>query len=115
MVIFARQKNRKMGRVKNRIACLLLAVYLPMWLMASFHVHTDATCHGAASTERHSSEQCDDNCPLCQFQHQFYEDVPQESVTVDLPEREVDVKPYVFDEPAVFEPLFLSRAPPVLL
>ncbi len=102
-----------MGRVKNKIACLLLAVYLPMWLMASFHVHTDSSC--IVADERPTSKTHDDDCLLCQFQQQVYEDTPSESIVVVLPEKKVEVKPYIVDEPKAIESYFSSRAPPVLL
>ena len=86
-----------------------------MWLLASFHVHANPLdCNGVAN-ERHSSELDGDDCLLCQFQQLAYEETPQVAVIVVQPELEVNAVPYIVDEQSIFEPHFLSRAPPVLL
>ena len=104
-----------MKRSKVKIAYFLLAVYLPMWLLASFHVHTNPLdCNGVAE-ERHSSELDGDDCLLCQFLQLAYEETPQVVVTVVQPELEMNAVPYIVDKQSIFEPHFLSRAPPVLL
>ena len=104
-----------MKRCKVKIAYFLLAVYLPMLLLASFHVHTNPLdCNGVAN-ERHTSELEGDDCLLCQFQQLVYEDTPQVSVAFTLPEIEVNVQPFTIGEQSIFGTHFLSRAPPVLL
>ena len=92
-----------------------MAVYLPMLLLASFHVHSNPLEHNGVANERHSSELEGDDCLLCQFQQMVYEDTPQVSVTFILPEIEVNVQPFTVEEQSVFETCSLSRAPPVLL
>ena len=92
-----------------------MAVYLPMLLLASFHVHSNPLNHNGVANERHSSELEGDDCLLCQFQQFVYEDTPQVSVAFILPEIEVNVQPFTVEEQSVFETCSLSRAPPVLL
>jgi len=104
-----------MKRCKVKIAYFLLAVYLPMWLLASFHVHVNPLENKGLSTERHASELEGDDCLLCQFQQLVYEDTPQVSVAFTLPEIEVNVQPFTIGEQSIFGTHFLSRAPPVLL
>jgi len=112
---FCPPKVQKMKRCKDKIAYFLLAVYLPMLLLASFHVHTNPLdCNGVAN-ERHTSELERDDCLLCQFQQLVYEDALQVSVTFILPEIEVNVQPFTVEAQSVFETCSLSRAPPVLL
>lgn len=104
-----------MKRCKIGIACFLLAVYLPMWLLASFHVHFKPLENKGLSEERQASELDGDDCQLCQFQQLVYEDSPQVSIAFILPEIEVNVLSFSVDEQRVFGNKFLSRAPPVLL
>jgi len=104
-----------MKRCRVKIAVFLLAVYLPMLLLASFHVHANPLENKGLSTEHHASELEDDDCLLCQFQQLVYHETPQVSVTFILPEIEVNVQPFTVDEQSAFETRFLSRAPPVLL
>ena len=92
-----------------------MAVYLPMLLLASFHVHSNPLGHNGVANERHASELEDDDCLLCQFQQLVYEDTPQVSIAFILPEIEVNVQPFTVDEQNVYEACSLSRAPPVLL
>ena len=92
-----------------------MAVYLPMLLLASFHVHANPLDHNGVANERHSSELEDDDCLLCQFQQLVYEDTPQVSLAFILPEIEVNVQPFTVDEQNVYKACSLSRAPPVLL
>ena len=92
-----------------------MAVYLPMLLLASFHVHANPLDHNGVANERHSSEVDEDNCLLCQFLQLVYEDTPQVSVTFILPEIEVIAQPFTVGEQFIFETNFLSRAPPFLL
>jgi hypothetical protein len=103
-----------MKRCRAKIAYFLLAVYLPMLLLASFHVHSNPLDHNGVANERHSSELEGDDCLLCQFQQLVYEDTPQVSVTFILPEIEVNVQPFTVEEQGVFGTCSLSRAPPVL-
>ena len=104
-----------MKRCKIGIACFLLAVYLPMWLLASFHVHFNPLENKGLSEERQTTELEGDDCLLCQFQHLVYEDTPQVSIAVILPEILVNILSFSADEQEVFGTCFLSRAPPVLL
>ena len=104
-----------MKRCRVKIGYFLLAVYLPMLLLASFHVHSNPLDHNGVANERHSSEVDDDDCLLCQFQQLVYEDTPQVSIAFILPEVEVNVQPFTVDEQIVYKPCSLSRAPPVLL
>lgn len=104
-----------MERCKAKIAFLLLAVYMPIWLLASFHVHPCLSAHDHVANESHASDLEDDDCLLCQFQQLFYEDTPQASVMVTLPEAIVETTPMKSFALSVFDQKFLSRAPPVLL
>jgi hypothetical protein len=52
---------------------------------------------------------------LCQFQQLVYEDIPQESVLVILPEAIVKTVPMKTIALSAFDQKILSRAPPVLL
>ena len=108
-----------MKRYKNKIALFLLAVYLPMWLLSSFHVHVHAHAYplkaADAIEEQHSSIMDEDGCLLCQFHQLAYEESPQVVVTANLPETMVEPIPMVQDVASAFEQPFSSRAPPVLL
>ena len=86
-----------------------------MLLLASFHLHANPLDNKGVAEERHSSEEDEDNCLLCQFLQLVYEDTPQVSVTFVLPEIEVIAQPFTEGEDFIFETSFLSRAPPVLL
>jgi hypothetical protein len=44
-----------MKRYKNKIALFLLAIYLPMWLLSSFHVHAYPLKAVDEIEEQHSS------------------------------------------------------------
>jgi hypothetical protein len=104
-----------MKRYKSKIALFLLAIYLPMWLLSSFHVHAYPSDNAEATAEHHSSIMDEDGCLLCQFQQLAYEESPQVVVTANLPETWVDPIPMVQDVASTFEQTFSSRAPPVLL
>ena len=104
-----------MKRQKNKIALFLLAIYLPMWLLSSFHVHAYPSRDADAVDEQHSSIMDEDGCLLCQFHQLAYEATPQVVVTVDLPETMMESIPMVQDAVSVFEQPFSSRAPPVML
>ena len=97
------------------MALFLLAIYLPIWLLSSFHVHANPLKHTDAVEEHHSSEVDEDGCLLCLFQQVAYEETPQMAVMVNRPE--IKVKAVLTDESSFggFELNFLSRAPPVLL
>ncbi len=110
-----RRKLAEMKRYKNKIALFLLAVYLPMWLLSSFHVHAYPLKAADAIEEQHSSIMDEDGCLLCQFQQLAYEESPQVVVTVNLPETRVEPIPMVQDVASAFEQPSSSRAPPVLL
>ena len=106
-----------MERYKTKIAKLLLLVYLPMVLLASFHVHYHNHCVGFHSEEEnHTTLQIDFNdCPLCQFLQLVYDDAETEQYTVVLPEVVLDVELYSFDITCLSYSSTLSRAPPFLL
>ena len=103
-----------MKRCKIGIACFLLAVYLPMWLLVSFHEHSNRLENNGLSEEQRASELDGDECQLCQFQQLVYEDTPQVSIVFVLPEIETNVPSFGLDELKAFGTDFLSRAPPVL-
>ena len=104
-----------MKRYRTKIALFLLAIYLPMWLLSSFHVHAYPSNNAEAAEEQHSSILDEDGCLLCQFQQLAYEESPQVTVTVKLPETKVEPNPMVQDVVSAFEQTFSSRAPPILL
>jgi len=86
-----------------------------MLLLASFHVHTNHSIQAQTTHERHASNLDGDNCLLCQFQHVFYEDVPQMSAMVFLPESTAEAAPIEIGVSSVSDQKTLTRAPPVLL
>lgn len=104
-----------MKRQKNKIVLFLLAIYLPMWLLSSFHVHAYPLKECDRAEEQHSSVRDENGCLLCQFQQLVYEDNPQVVVTVNLSETVVESIPMVQDAVSAFEQTLSSRAPPVLL
>ena len=110
-----RRKLEEMKRYETKIALFLLAIYLPMWLLSSFHVHTYPSNDTEAAEEQHPSIMDEDGCLLCQFQQLAYEESPQVVVTINLPEAKVESIPMVQDVVSAFEQTFSSRAPPVLL
>ncbi len=104
-----------MKQRRANIALLLLAVYLPLWLLASFHTHEHhGACNGMAC-EQQTSDLDGDNCLLCQFQQLSYEEAPQLNATVFLKGMEVEAVPAEPATMSVSIPSFSSRAPPVLL
>ena len=109
-----RQICGKMKRCRAKIAVSLLMVFLSMWLLAAFHVHSNPSSHGHVANEQPASD-LDDDCLLCQFQQLVYEDAPQESVLVILPEAIVETIPMKSIALSAFDQKILSRAPPVLL
>ena len=104
-----------MKRYKNKIALFLLAIYLPMWLLSSFHVHAYPLKECDTAEEQHSSVRDENGCLLCQFQQLAYEESPQVVVTVNLPETRVEPIPLIQEAVSAFEQPFSSRAPPILL
>ena len=109
-----RQICGKMKRCRAKIAVSLLMVFLSMWLLAAFHVHSSPSSHGHVANEQPASD-LDDDCLLCQFQQLVYEDAPQESVLVILLEAIVETVPMKSIALSAFDQKILSRAPPVLL
>jgi hypothetical protein len=103
-----------MKRHKTNIALFLLAVYLPMWLLSSFHVHAHPLNEHQVSEEHHSSEMDEDGCLLCQFLQLAYEEAPLVVVTVNRTETQMESVPRVQAVVSAFEQTFSSRAPPVL-
>ena len=104
-----------MKRYKNKIALFLLAIYLPMWLLSSFHVHAYPLKECDTAEEQHSSVRDENGCLLCQFQQLAFEESPQVVVTVNLPETRVEPIPLIQEAVSAFEQTLSSRAPPVLL
>ena len=104
-----------MKRYRTILACFLLAIYLPMWLLSSFHVHVHESPDHDVECEHHSSEVDEDGCLLCQFQQLVYEETPQASLTLTLPETIVETAPMKSEVLSVSDNLILLRAPPVLL
>lgn len=104
-----------MKRYRVKIAYFLLAVYLPMWLLASFHVHTHYSAYERIAHEQPDSDLDGDDCLLCQFQQLFYEEAQQGFVMVSLPEANLETASTKVFVLLAFEQGFLSRAPPVLL
>lgn len=115
MLSLPRRKRIAMKRFKTKAALLLLAVYLPMWLLSSFHTHAYPLKDNPLATERQSSEVDEDGCLLCQFQQLVYEEAPQVAVAVNMPQTKVEPTPMEHDVVSAFEQPFSSRAPPVLL
>lgn len=104
-----------MKRYRTNVAFFLLAVYMPVWLLSSFHFHVHPLIDNDVESEQHSSEMDEDGCLLCQFQQIVYEEAPQVVVVVSRHDTKVEFK--LTDDVAfwAFEQNILSRAPPVLL
>lgn len=100
---------------RNMIALLLLAIYLPIWLLSSFHIHACPLVGNGTAEEQSSLLDDESGCLFCQFQQLAYEKAPIVVVTVDLPETKVESVPMVQDTTPAFERASSSRAPPVLL
>ena len=104
-----------MKRFRTALACFLLAIYLPVWLLSSFHVHAHPLNDHQVAEERHSSEMDEDGCLLCQFQQLVYEEAPQLYVTFSRPETNVVANPLYYTIISASEYVLSLRAPPVLL
>lgn len=105
-----------MKRYRTQTAIFLLAIYLPVWLLSSFHVHAHELIDYHVECEHHSSEEVDeDSCLLCQFQQLVYSETPQVVFVVDRLETEVEDEVAVEATIPAFKPILSSRAPPVLL
>lgn len=104
-----------MKRSKIQIARMLLAVYLPMLLLASFHVHHPACCNESTQQTSSSMVWQEEDCLLCQFLQMPCEESPQILATVVLPV--IVVEAVDLDDCIVttFSTPYSSRAPPVLL
>jgi hypothetical protein len=114
-VFLRHRKNGKMKRYRTSLACFLLAVYLPVWLLSSFHVHVQESIDYNVECEHHSSEMDEDGCLLCQFQQLVYEEAPQLYVTFNRPEPKVVANPFYCANISASEYVLSLRAPPVLL
>ena len=105
-----------MKRGKKISAYLLLALYLPMLMIASFHTHQSASCCGSSTEQTTPSEDTQhDGCLLCQFMQTPYDQAPIIFSPVVLPKTVV-----IESEPAdevmrVYTSSVSLRAPPVLL
>ena len=105
-----------MKRYRNKTAILLLAIYLPVWLLSSFHVHAHELIDNDVECEHHSSQEVDeDNCLLCQFQQLVYSETPQVVVTVSRHEIKMVANPLYRADVSAFRYILSLRAPPVLL
>lgn len=104
-----------MKRYGTKTAIFLLAVYLPVWLMSSLHVHHYRLDNNNTPAEQRSADSDEDCCLLCQFQHLVYEEPAQLIVTVVRPETQMEIALLDSDVVSVCESLFPSRAPPFLL
>ena len=104
-----------MKRCRTALACFLLAIYLPVWLLSSFHVHAHESIIHEVECEHHSSEMDEDGCLLCQFQQLVYDETPKVVVVVDRVEAKVEDEGTVEATVPAFKHILSSRAPPVLL
>lgn len=104
-----------MKRYRTALACFLLAIYLPVWLLSSFHIHSHESIGHDVECEHHSSEVDEDGCLLCQFQQLVYDETPQVVVVVDRVEAKVEDEVTVETAVSAFKLILSSRAPPVLL
>ena len=104
-----------MKRYRTSLACLLLAIYLPIWLLSSFHVHTHESIDHNVKCEHHSSEVDEDGCLLCQFQQLVYDETLQVVVTVSRHEIKMEANPSYRADVSAFRYTPSLRAPPVLL
>ena len=107
-----------MRRCNKHIALVLLAVYLPMWLLSAFHDHSEH-CHQYDMADEQqtesSSEYDEDGCLLCQFLQQPYKETLQIALQVNLPVLLVQEATPAFNVVSAFEGLQVSRAPPFCL
>lgn len=104
-----------MKRCSTKTAIFLLAVYLPMWLLSSLHVHHYHSDNNGTPTEQRSTDTDEDGCLLCQFLQLVYEEPQQCVVRVVIPETKFEAVPLDNGIVSVLEPAFSSRAPPFLL
>jgi hypothetical protein len=104
-----------MKRYGTKTAIFLLAVYLPVWLMSSLHVHHCLWDNNDTPAEQRSADSDEDCCLLCQFQHLVYETPTPLADVVVMPETEMEFALTNSDVVSVCESLFPSRAPPFLL
>ena len=104
-----------MKRYGTKTAIFLLAVYLPMWLLSSLHVHHYHSDNNGTPTEQRSADSGEDHCLLCQFLQLVYEEPQKFVVRVVRPETKFEAVPLDNGIVSVFEPAFSSRAPPFLL
>lgn len=104
-----------MKRYGTKTAIFLLAVYLPVWLMSSLHVHHYLWDKNDTPAEQRSADSDEDCCLLCQFQHLVYEEPAQLIVTVVRPETQMEVSLIDRNVVSDCEDVFSSRAPPFLL
>lgn len=107
-----------MRRNNKHIALFLLAVYLPMWLLSAFHVHTDHNVQCNVANEQQtasSSEYDEDGCLLCQFLQQPYEETPQVALQVSLPVLPDQETLSAQKAVSAFEEVQVPRAPPFCL
>lgn len=106
-----------MRRCKTKIALGLLAVYLPMLLLASFHVHVESLSTNGIRTQatNNVSELDGSDCLLCQFLQLAYEASPSILTSVCQPEFLADEQTVATTVFTTFHTFVSLRAPPVLL
>ena len=104
-----------MKRYGTKTAIFLLAVYLPVWLMSSFHVHHCLWDNNNTPAEQRSADSVEDHCLLCQFQQLVYETTTPSTTVVVMPETIMEFAFTNNDVVSVCEPVSPSRAPPFLL
>lgn len=100
------------------IALYLLVVYLPMWLLSAFHVHTERDVYRNVANEQQtaaSSEYNEDGCLLCQFMQQPYEETPHVALQVSLPVLPNQETLSTQKVASAFEGVQAPRAPPFCL
>ncbi len=102
-------------RYGTKTAIFLLAVYLPMWLLSSLHVHNYHLDNNGAPTEQRPADTDEDGCLLCQFLQLVYEEPQKFVVRVVRPETKFEAVPLDNGIVSVLEPAFSSRTPPFLL
>lgn len=96
--------------------CFLLAVYLPILLVASFHVHTAPLPNSNVNqTEAVTTELDGSDCLLCQFLQLPYKEAVPVSLSVNLTEMKASEQLVSALKLSVTGQTPSLRAPPVLL
>lgn len=104
-----------MRQSKAILSNLLLAVYLPLLMFASFHVHPSSCCNADAKQASSSTVLQEPECLICQFLQTPFEESSQGMASIILPEAKVATVSWNDEIFSSFSPSSSSRAPPVLL